>query len=238
MFAFMKATLIFNLCYLILSIHASGQDTTGGFNRKAVFGIAVGPNLSKASLASYDPTIPGWGAYTSSSFAVGFDARLFLIVPLSREFYFRPQVGFTLLNQKQLYSNTKMVGAQLSTDYIDKLTESQLDVSALFGYRAKSFSIELGPQVGIVTGATTNSVMRTYAYNGTFNQGSKTDFKHDKMANTVVFSVLVGLCKPDLYKNFGAGIYYNMDFSDYTQYENLRQITRVNGFLLTLTLTL
>ena len=57
-------------------------------------------------------------------------------------------------------------------------------------------------------------------------------------SNGAVFSMLLGLGKRAIYKNFGAGIYYDFGFPDYTKYYQLRQIARVNGFLLALTIKL
>jgi hypothetical protein len=66
----------------------------------------------------------------------------------------------------------------------------------------------------------------------------RTDFKGDNMASGAVFSILAGVSKREIYKKFGAGLYYSLGLSDYTQYYQLRQITRVNGFVLMLTMTL
>gem|GEM_PF-6893263 len=230
-----------SLLGIIGCFHAVGQDTAraeggGGAARgKVIAGISLGPNFTRASLASYTPTEPGMGSYTRSSFAVGFDASVFVILPMSETVYFRPALGFSLLNQKQLYSDSKFLNSVLSTNNSDKLTESQVSVDALFGYRAKPFDIELGPMLGIVTGAVTNSVSKTIAYNGTFYQSSRTDFKKVKAANSVVFSMVAGLNRRDIYRKFGAGVYYTLGFSDYTQYYQLWQIGKVSGFLLKLT---
>lgn len=58
------------------------------------------------------------------------------------------------------------------------------------------------------------------------------------MANAVAFSALAGLSKEDIYKNFGIGLYYRLGVTDYTKYYESRQITRVSGFSLMLTMTL
>ena len=228
----------FALFAVVGCLAAAGQDTTRDDGGKAVFGIAVGPNFTRATLASYTPTSPGFGSYTSSKFGVGFDASVFVVLPIGATAYFRPELGFSLLNQKQFYSDSKFVNSVLSTNNSDKLTESQVSVNALFGYRLKPFAIELGPQLGIVTSAVTHSVSKTIAYNGTFYQDTQTDFKKDKTANSTVFAVLVGVSRMAIYKNFGAGIYYSLGLSDYTKYDQLWQIGKVSGFLLKLTVQL
>jgi len=126
--------------------------------------------------------------------------------------YFRPELGFTLLNEHQLYSDSKFLNSVLPTNIRDKLTESQVSLDALFGFQTKLFSIEVGPQLGVVTGAVINSVSKTIAYNGTFYDDNKTDFKKDNMAKGAVFSVLLGVCKRDINRNFGAGLFYNLGF--------------------------
>jgi hypothetical protein len=121
-----KARYFFSLFGLIGCLHAIGQDTVRATGGKAVFGIALGPNLTRASLASYIPTSPAWGNYTSSTLAVGFDASVFVLLPMGQTVYFRPELGFSLLNQKQLYSDSKFLNSELSTNNRDRLTESQL----------------------------------------------------------------------------------------------------------------
>lgn len=54
---------------------------------------------------------------------------------------------------KQLYSNSKILNSELSTNNTDKPKESQASADALFGFRTIFFDIEIGPQLGVVTGA-------------------------------------------------------------------------------------
>jgi hypothetical protein len=69
-------------------------------------------------------------------------------------------------------------------------------------------------------------------------QKEQIDFKKDKKDNGEVFSGLLGLSKLHIYKNFGAGLYYTIGFSDYTQYYQIRKIAKVNGFVLQLAIGL
>jgi hypothetical protein len=240
----------FSLICVLCSLHVSGQDSTGGGNNKQdtasgpnnkiVFGFALGPNFTRASTISYtqDQAAASLGQYTMSKFAVGFDAKAFLILPMGQTTYFRPELGFTLLNQRQIYDNYPQPNTELSTTYTEKLTETQISVSALLGIRLKPFSIELGPQLGLVTGAVDHSSSLTLAYNGPVYGNAMLDFKKLKMANTAVCSVLLGVTRQDIYKRFGAGLYYSFGVADYTKFYYSRQITKVNGLLLTLTMTL
>ena len=210
------------------------KDSTG----KVRFCIAIGPNLTKASLASYTPTEPGWGRRTSSNYSAGLDISFFVNVPLGKSVSFRPELGFRLLNQKQLYSDSKIIDQELSSNFRDKLTESQFALATLLSIETKYFSIDFGPSAGLVTTAKTNSVSKTIAYNGVMIDKEQTDFKKDKKANEAVFSALLGISKINIYKNFGAGLYYNIGFSDYTQYYQMRKIAKVNGLVLQLTASL
>jgi hypothetical protein len=238
-----------SLICVLCSLHVSGQDSTGGGTNKqdttsgphneVVFGFAIGPNLTRAPTISYtQDQAASLGQYTMSKFAVGFDAKAFLILPMGQTTYFRPELGFTLLNQRQIYDNYPQPNTELSTTYTEKLTETQISVSALLGIRLKPFSIELGPQLGLVTGAVDHSSSLTLAYNGPFYGNAMLDFKKLKMANTAVCSILLGVTRQDIYKRFGAGLYYSFGVADYTKFYYSRQITRVNGLLLTLTMTL
>jgi hypothetical protein len=233
---------------MILTTHAMGQDTTSSTAQaqdnthtplpRITFGIAVGPNFTTAASTTYNPAQPSKGQYTSSSYSVGFDASMFALLWMGKSVYLRPGLGFSLLNQRQQYCNYSNPNDELSTTYRDKLTETQISVSALLGFLTKPFDIEMGPQVGIVTSAVTNSVQRTLAYNGPFLQSFQTNFKKGKAAKTTVFSLLLGLSKMNIYNKFGAGIYYSLGFSDYTQFYKLWQINQVSGFLIKLTMKL
>lgn len=207
-----------------------GQKTKDSTN-KVSFCIAIGPNLTKASLASYTPTEPSWGRRTSSSYAAGLDINFFVNVPLGKSVSFRPEIGFMLLNQKQFYSNSKIIDEELSSNFRDKLTESQFTLATLLSIDTKYFSIDFGPSAAVVTSAKINSVSKTIAYNGVMIDKEHTDFKKDKKANGTVFSGLLGISNINIYKNFGAGLYYNIGFSDYTQYYQMRKIAKVNGFV-------
>lgn len=213
------------------------QKTKDSTN-KVSFCIAIGPNLTKASLASYTPTEPSWGRRTSSSYAAGLDINFFVNVPLGKSVSFRPELGFKLLNQKQMYSNSKIIDEELSSNFRDKLTESQLTLATLLSIETKYFSIDFGPSAGLITSAKINSVSKTVAYNGVMIDKEQTDFKKDKKANDVVFSGLLGISKINIYQNFGAGLYYNIGFPDYTQYYRMRKIAKVNGLMLQLTASL
>jgi hypothetical protein len=160
------------------------------------------------------------------------------MLPMGQKTYFRPELGFTLLNQRQIYDNYPQPHTELSTTYTEKLTETQISVSALLGIRLKPFSIELGPQLGFVTGAVDHTSSVTLAYNGPFYGTGMLDFKKLKMANNFVCSALLGVSKQDIYKRFGAGLYYSFGLADYTKFYDSRQITKVNGLLLTLNMTL
>jgi hypothetical protein len=159
-------------------------------------------------------------------------------VHLGKSVSLRPELGFSLLNQKQLYSNSKIIDQELSSNFRDKLTESQVALTTLLSIATKYFSIELGPSAGLIMSAKINSISKTIAYNGVKTDKEQTDFKKDKKANEAVFSGLLGISKLNIYKNFGAGLYYNIGFSDYTQYYQIRKIAKVNGLVLQLTVCL
>lgn len=159
-------------------------------------------------------------------------------MPLGKGVFFRPELGFMLLNQKQLYSNSKIIDQELSSNFRDKLTESQFTLATLLSIETKYFSIDFGPSAALVTSAKINSVSKTIAYNGVRSDNEQTDFKKDKKANKAVFSGLLGISKINIYRTFGAGLYYNIGFSDYTQYYQMRKIAKVNGLVLQLTASL
>jgi hypothetical protein len=205
---------------------------------KVCFFIAIGPNLTKASLASYTPTEPGWGRKTSSTYAPGLDINFFVNVPLGKSVSLRPELAFSLLNQKQLYSDSKIIDEELSSNFRDKQTESQIALTTLLSIATKYFSIDFGPSAALIMSAKINSVSKTIAYNGVMTQKEQIDFKKDKKDNGEVFSGLLGLSKLHIYKNFGAGFYYTIGFSDYTQYYQIRKIAKVNGFVLQLAIGL
>ncbi|MGN6341286.1 MAG: outer membrane beta-barrel protein [Ginsengibacter sp.] len=226
------------LMVIVLAPNFLFAQKTKDSTNKVSFCIAIGPNLTKASLASYTPTEPSWGRRTSSSYAAGLDINFFVNVPLGKSVSFRPELGFKLLNQKQMYSNSKIIDEELSSNFRDKLTESQLTLATLLSIETKYFSIDFGPSAGLITSAKINSVSKTVAYNGVMIDKEQTDFKKDKKANDVVFSGLLGISKINIYQNFGAGLYYNIGFPDYTQYYRMRKIAKVNGLMLQLTASL
>jgi hypothetical protein len=143
-----------------------------------------------------------------------------------------------LSNQKQLYSDSKNVDAELSSTFRDKLQESQIALATFLSIKTKYFSVDFGPSAGFVTSAKINSVLKTIAYNGVMYDKEETDFKKDKKASGAVFSGLLGISKLNLYKKLGIGLYYNVGFSDYTQYYQMRKIAKVNGFFLQLFVSL
>ena len=224
-----KLCLVLPLFFISVSLIAQKQKTE---KSKVTFGISAGPNLTSASLESYTPTEPGLGRHSISSFRFGFNANVFVSMPVGKKFSLQPEIGFELLNQKQFYSDSYLIDSSHSSNFTDHLSESEIFLKVFLKYKVKFYYISAGSQIGIITSAKTKSVYKVNADNGILYYNNIVNFKQIKQVNSPAFTLLFGLSKDDLYKNWGVGIYYRLGLSNYTSYNNLRQIGKINGLLL------
>ena len=233
----MRAILLFVSLYLLLSSGLYAQNRKKELD-KTQFGFIAGPNFTKSPLASYiTPTI-SWNNYTESHYSVGLDVKAFVSFPIGAQFYFQPELGYSLYRQKQLYSDDSPLNTVGSVSTTDKLLESAVTVDALMKYKSRYFSISGGLQMGLVTAAEIKSRERINGSVRTDYIDAETDFKKNGETHSPVFSAFFGLGKENILQNWGVGVYYSLGLSNYTANYQIRQITKVHGFLVQFSYTI
>ena len=119
-------------------------------------------------------------------------------------------------------------------NHSDKLSESLITFEPLLKYKIKSYFINAGPQIGIISGAKIKSAEGLNGYGNPSSNNTETDFKKDGKVYNPAFALILGAGKNHISKTLGAGLYYRFGISNFTEYYNIQQIKKVSGFVLQL----
>lgn len=203
----MKKLLFTGLLLTAITLTTKAQN-----NMDVKFGIKAGGNLMMGG--KYDVA----GTNYNSTYVPGFQAGLFLDLPLSEKLSFMPEV---LYSQK----GGKFEGTVAGTSGEIKIKAGYVDVPVLLGINASpKLQFVIGPQASLLV-----NQKSTIAVNGT-QTASSTDKKDFRKA---IAGGVVGLGYK-LNSNVNLNARYNMDFQSLANDDINQDKARLSGFALSL----
>jgi len=166
--------------------------------QEAKFGVKGALNISSLS-----------GDVEDASSLIGFQIGGFAEFKISDTFSFQPELMYSAQGGKESYTES-FSGVKHTEEITTKLGYLNIPLMAKF-YVAKSFSLEVGPQIGFLLSAKDNYEI-TESFNGSSFSASESEDIKD-ITNSVNFGLNFG-AGYDFTENLSAGLRYNVGLTN------------------------
>src|SRR5690606_25333036 len=157
------------------------------------FGVKAGVNVASLSKD---------GTMEDQSAKVGFNAGLFMNMPLAESFSFQPELLYSQMGEKNVYTESGTV-AGITTTYKEtgSIALDYITLPLMFQYNATpAFYLEAGPELGLMVSGKAKGDLETTTTTGSSTTTDSSNYSNDLEKDQMnTFNVGIGI---------GAGYYF------------------------------
>ena len=174
------------------------------------FGIKGGLNVASQSFSS-----PNSSFQPNTSSLIGFHIGGFVEIKISDKFSIQPELLYSAQGGKLSYVDFLRLNIDDPGEYVNYETINNLsyiNIPIMFKYYVtEKFTLELGPQLGVLIISKMNSSFNGPTYSGQSSSDSK------DLYNSIDYGINLG-AGYDITKNFSVGIRYNLGVCNIGKY--------------------